>query len=619
MGACVAEGASVEADSSLSSYYSDQCPSSPLSSVRSVSPPPDGFYFESSQARILDRLTPSSSQDGFGNSQRSDGDGNAPKRRKLNNHMPRETFHVDLDDTSEEAQARQAPHLARLKKALATKRKIVVIAGAGISVSAGIPDFRSSTGLFKSLKAEHNLKGSGKHLFDAAVYQDDTSTETFHDMVRSMSELTKAAKPTPFHQLLGRLAHEKRLLRLYTQNIDGLDTSIEPLRTEVPLPKKGPWPKTVQLHGSLDKMSCSKCHRVSDFQSQFFEESTPVECQECAELDEAREVAGKRSHGVGRLRPRMVLYHEHNPDDEAIGAVTKADLRARPDAVIVVGTSLKIPGVRRIVREMCGIVRDRRDGLTVWLNSDAPPARKEFENCWDLVVKGAADEVAEKASLGRFDDPEVIVDFVSEDSAAKAKEKSNPQVILETPPKVSRPKGAESLPTPAMSPRPAQHFVKSIKLNLSKLAGPSTESKAPSEGPPKSIKQFPVTMKKAAVIQSKPKPKSTKPSADPSKAAAASKPTKPRAKKAIKPTTQIPSIATFAKTSKPSLKNPSVVDPTKENPADQLPISKKRSSPHKGPETPTKRHASATGPVELSAGSPKVNVSPVKFPNLKMV
>ena len=49
------------------------------------------------------------------------------------------------------------------------------------------------------------------------------------------------------------------------------------------------------------------------------------------------EQAGNRRHGIGGLRPRMVLYNEGNPDDEAIGSMVTAELRARPDAASVVG------------------------------------------------------------------------------------------------------------------------------------------------------------------------------------------------------------------------------------------------------------------------------------------
>ncbi len=44
------------------------------------------------------------------------------------------------------------------------------VLGAGISVQAGIPDFRSETGLFQTLKKDHSSLSSGKDLFDASVF-----------------------------------------------------------------------------------------------------------------------------------------------------------------------------------------------------------------------------------------------------------------------------------------------------------------------------------------------------------------------------------------------------------------------------------------------------------------
>jgi NAD+-dependent protein deacetylase SIR2 len=60
--------------------------------------------------------------------------------------------------------------LRRTMKLLASAKRIVIIVGAGISVAAGIPDFRSSGGLFATLKADAKYKPSGKQLFDASVY-----------------------------------------------------------------------------------------------------------------------------------------------------------------------------------------------------------------------------------------------------------------------------------------------------------------------------------------------------------------------------------------------------------------------------------------------------------------
>jgi NAD-dependent SIR2 family protein deacetylase len=309
--------------------------------------------------------------------------------QKQHTNPPRTTEYLDLDDES------QGSLRGRLLQVLQENKRIVVIAGAGISVSAGIPTFRMEHGLFH--------KGSGKQLFDASVYCDNSSTQKFHAMVCEMASLSATAKPTPFHHLLASLAAEGRLLRLYTQNVDYLDTRMPPLATRIPLNPTRPWPTTIQLHGGLDRMVCNKCGHLDTFNPALFKGDEPQLCPICKETEDLRNVAGKRSQGVGRLRPRMVLYNEDGYDETAIGNVSMADLRSRPDALLVVGTSLKIPGVRRLVKQLCLVTRRRRDGLTAWINPEPPGI--EFKDCWDLVVLGKCDDVAELVTLPRWDEP----------------------------------------------------------------------------------------------------------------------------------------------------------------------------------------------------------------------
>ncbi|KAA8910658.1 hypothetical protein TRICI_004077 [Trichomonascus ciferrii] len=281
--------------------------------------------------------------------------------------------------------------LAVLHHVLKHSRRLIVVTGAGISVSAGVPDFRSQTGLFTTLKGDLKLKSSGKEMFDASVYQDGQATSNFHSTVKDLHKLCNSASPTRFHEYLNEISNEGRLARLYTQNIDCLDTRLSGLSTKIPLER--PWPKTVQLHGTINTMVCSKCHWTLPLQPDLFdtEEVGQVpDCPECLELDGVRKVAGKRTQGVGKLRPRIVLYNEGNPDAEAIGSVSEFDLNSRPDGLIVVGTTLKIPGVKRIVREMAQAVHAAK-GAVVWMNIDDPPQfynMKEFENTFDLIVKG---------------------------------------------------------------------------------------------------------------------------------------------------------------------------------------------------------------------------------------
>ncbi len=384
----------------------------------------------------------------------------ARKRRKLE-PKDRTTQHLDLTSDTAQSQYDRSEALDLLLRALRKRRKIVVVAGAGISVSAGIPDFRSSHGLFRSLRDEHKLKGSGKELFDASVYKDNSSTSSFHDMVRELSKMSASAKPTLFHRLVARLAKENRLLRLYTQNVDGLENGLEPLKTETPLSHKAPWPRTIQLHGGLEKMMCQKCRHISDFEPHLFEGPDPPPCPECVTHDVLRTThAGKRSHGVGKLRPRMVLYNEQNPDDEAIGAVTTADFRTRPDAVIVVGTSMKIPTVRRIVHEMCRIVRDRKEGSAIWINLDPAPTGKDLEHCWDLIVKGECDDVARLAAFREWDDdtPEITENYTDSDIEKIKSSRGEIKVMIPSTPKKQAFVGTNlgtQVMTPPLSPRPA--------------------------------------------------------------------------------------------------------------------------------------------------------------------
>ncbi|EPE09177.1 sir2 family protein [Ophiostoma piceae UAMH 11346] len=426
----------------------------------------------------------------------------APPRR------PRMTRHLDLDemDASEDCET----ELGYLLRALRTKKKIVVIAGAGISVSAGIPDFRSSTGLFTTLRGQHGLRGSGKHLFDASVYKHDSSTSSFHTMVRELAHMTQTAKPTAFHHMLASLAQEGRLMRLYSQNVDCIDTNIEPLATNVPLNAKGPWPTTIQLHGGLAKMVCSKCGQLEDFDGSLFEGPEPPPCVPCTTMDEVRTaVAGKRSHGIGRLRPRIVLYNEYNPDEEAIGNVSKADLRRGADAVIVVGTSLKIPGVRRLVKELCLSTRSRRDGFTAWINVDAEPQGAEFKDCWDLVVRGGSDDVARLVGLPHWDEPdvgspsnwnvtgdedfgleklEVVLDSsvspskkTSKEPTTSASKKPQPLAAKNKNAQKSKSLPTASIPTPSSSPKPQRKRLPDIrqsKLPFQQVKGANAKAEA---------------------------------------------------------------------------------------------------------------------------------------------
>lgn len=84
-------------------------------------------------------------------------------------------------------------------------------------------------------------------IFNMSMYNNENDTKLINEIFSYMYHRIQAASPTQFHRVLEAIAEEGHLHRLYTQNIDGLDTRLTPLRTQIPLPLKGPWPRTIPL------------------------------------------------------------------------------------------------------------------------------------------------------------------------------------------------------------------------------------------------------------------------------------------------------------------------------------------------------------------------------------
>lgn len=281
-----------------------------------------------------------------------------------------------------------------VRYALKHSKRIITVAGAGISVAAGIPDFRSKVGLFKS--------SSGKDLFDFnQVYSCDEMSIKFNGMITNLHKLSKESESTDFHSMLNEIAAEGRLQRLYTQNIDGLDTRLAHLNTKIPLEK--PAPMTIQLHGSVNHVECNMCSKIDELDPTIFkcnsEDTTsktqivPI-CPQCEEYESVRMVAGLRSKGAGKLRPRVVLYNETHPEGDLIGEITSHDIKKKPDCLIVVGTSLQIPGVKQLCKQFVQTVRAQK-GIVLYLNKELPSQRVlDTLGSVDLIVHGDCQDLS---------------------------------------------------------------------------------------------------------------------------------------------------------------------------------------------------------------------------------
>lgn len=122
-------------------------------------------------------------------------------------------------------------------------KNIIIMAGAGISVSAGIPDFRSKNGLYEKLKREYGMTNP-QTLFDINYFLGNPRPFT----ERSYEMLPGKYRPTLTHHFMRLLMEKGILKRLYTQNIDTLEKVAG-------LPEE----KCVFAHGSYSDVHCVEC------------------------------------------------------------------------------------------------------------------------------------------------------------------------------------------------------------------------------------------------------------------------------------------------------------------------------------------------------------------------
>lgn len=278
--------------------------------------------------------------------------------------------------------------LGDIAQAVARARRIVFITGAGISCSAGIPDFRSTGGLYNLAKqCGSNLVLKGQDLFDISLFRDPKTVELFYMFMAGLRQATDAAQPTPMHRFMKLIKDKGKLLRCYTQNIDGLEIRCG-LPTSHLTSKQG---TVVQLHGNIHMLHCSVCDYKSgwtqEYQSEFARGNAPS-CPACEAMENARVVCGRRARGVGLLQPDVLLYGQEHPHGETIGRICAKDLRLKPDLVIVTGTSLKVCGLKNLVRDFSKAVKSQ-NGLMLFVNRTS--VANTWNNFLDYQIEADAD------------------------------------------------------------------------------------------------------------------------------------------------------------------------------------------------------------------------------------
>lgn len=255
-------------------------------------------------------------------------------------------------------------------------KKIVVMTGAGISTSAGIPDFRSpDTGLYANL-ARLNLPYP-EAVFDISFFRNNPLP--FYTLAHEL--YPGRYRPTISHSFVRLLSDKGLLLKLFTQNIDCLDR-------QAGVPED----KIVEAHGSFAHNHC-------------------VECKSSFSDDLMRQAVSK--HDVprcltpqcnGLVKPDIVFFGEQLPE----GFQQNRSLPSSADLCIVMGTSLTVQpfaslpglcseGVPRVLvnLERVGGLGSRPDDVLLLGDCDAGVRRlaaalgweKELELLWEGTIQ----------------------------------------------------------------------------------------------------------------------------------------------------------------------------------------------------------------------------------------
>lgn len=231
--------------------------------------------------------------------------------------------------------------MEKLQEWVDNSHRIVFFGGAGVSTESGIPDFRSTDGLY-----HQKYKYPPEEMLSHSMYERHTAE--FYDFYRDKL-LYPDAKPNDAHKKLAELERAGKLSAIVTQNIDGLHQAAGS--------------KTVyELHGSVLRNYCRKCHR--EYGLDFILHSTGIPlCPVCG----------------GVVKPDVVLYEESLDQRTLEGAVRAI---SNADMLIIAGTSLAVYPASGLVSYYDG------DRLAVINRSPTP-----MDSRANLVITGSVGEI----------------------------------------------------------------------------------------------------------------------------------------------------------------------------------------------------------------------------------
>lgn len=231
----------------------------------------------------------------------------------------------------------------KLSNAIKNANKIVFFSGAGMSTDSGIPDFRSETGLYKNNK-------HAEEIISHSFFMENP--KEFYEFYKEKMVFENAL-PNYGHKFIADL-QENKDVTVVTQNIDGLH-------------QKAGSKKVYELHGSIHRNYCMKCHKFYDLSKII--ESDGVPYCDCG----------------GLIKPDVVLYEE-SLDGKTIN--DSIDAIANCKLMIILGTSLN-------VYPAAGLIRYFRGKTLAIINKTATSS----DDICDIVIHDSISETFKKVKI----------------------------------------------------------------------------------------------------------------------------------------------------------------------------------------------------------------------------
>ncbi|WP_300603720.1 NAD-dependent protein deacylase [uncultured Oscillibacter sp.] len=220
-----------------------------------------------------------------------------------------------------------------LKTWVQESKAIAFFGGAGVSTESGIPDFRSTGGLY-----HQEWKYPPETILSHTFYK--SNPEEFFRFYRAKM-LAPEARPNAAHKKLAEWETAGKLTAVVTQNIDGLHQAAGSKHV-------------CELHGSVHRNYCERCGKF--YGLDFILNGTGVPRCTCG----------------GIVKPDVVLYEEGLDQSVMNDAV---DSIARADLLIIGGTSLNVwpaaglinyfRGKRLALINKSAVARDLSAGLVI--------------------------------------------------------------------------------------------------------------------------------------------------------------------------------------------------------------------------------------------------------------